>query len=370
MAYEASSFSRTRENEAKMGAYCTDLSHCKDIRKMFIFPDDEVCVLEPCINNGTAVMAVTGAAQNPNIKIFGVELNDAVADATKENPFITEVLKADFTNGVAIKKNSFSFAFGNPPYLAEKDADGEGNIRMERVFLDRIVNYLKIGAVLVWVIPYNAFCEMSYLRLWMRDFDTEAIYKFRGSEYDKFHQIVIVGRRVSRRILINSQISEFVQKWDLANLHDLPTDIEPFISVNPSYEKEIDVFTTRHFDVATVYGYLEAHGLPMDIQSAFDRRVTQKQFSGGTLKRPPIPLKKDSKYLLVTSGFSDGMVGSVEEQNLHMMRGVAEVVEDVRYNSSDDDDYEESKPTTMTVTTRTSVSIRILENNGTITVLE
>ncbi len=367
MAYEASSFSRTKENEAKMGAYCTDLSHCKDIRKMFIFPDEEVCVLEPCINNGAAVMAVTGASQNPNIKIFGVELNDAVADATKENPYITEVLKADFTNGVAIRKNSFSFAFGNPPYLTEKDNSGENNIRMERVFLDKIVNYLKIGAVLVWVIPYKAFCEMSYLRLWMRDFDTEAIYKFRGSEYDKFHQIVIVGRRVSRRLLVNSQLNEFVQKWNLANLSDLPTDIDPFISVNPSYEKEIDVFTTKQFDVSSAYEYLETQGLPADIQSAFDRRVTQKSFSGGNLKRPPIPLKKDSKYLLVTSGFSDGTVGSIEAGNLHMLRGDAEVVEDARYNDSEE---QESVSTSVTVTTRTSVSMRILENDGTITVLE
>lgn len=367
MAYESSSFSRIRENEAKMGAYYTDVSHCKDIRKMFIFPDEEeVCVLEPGIGNGEAVITVTGARTNPNIKIFGVELNDEVADKCKENPYLTEVLKADFTNGVAIKKDCFSFAFGNPPYLSERNEAGDKNIRLERVFLDKIVNYLKVGAILVWVIPYNAFCDMSYLRMWMRDFDTEAIYKFRESEFQKYHQIVIVGRKVRRRVNLASELDAFVEHWNLRNLIELPSDLTPSIVVNPSNEKDVDVFTTRLFDEEKAYAFL-SKGIPLDIKTAFDRRVSQKPFSGGVLGRPPIALKKDSKYLLVTSGFSDGIVGSVEDADIHMMRGVAEVVEDSRYNTADE---EGELSSTVTVTTRTSASIRVIENSGTIHVLE
>lgn len=368
MAYESSSFSRIKENEAKMGAYYTDVAHCNDIRKMFLFPDEEVCVLEPSIGDASAVISVTGAASNQNIKIFGVELNDEVAEQTAKNPYVTECLKADFTNGVAVQKNSFSFAFGNPPYLTERNDAGDRNVRLERVFLDKIVNYLKIGAVLVWVIPYSAFCEMSYLRMWMRDFDTEAIYRFRESEYQKYHQIVVVGRKVRRRTPLMSELSAFSTKWNLSNLPVLPSDLTPTIEVYPSYEKEIGIFTTRLFDEQVAYSFL-SKGIPNDIKVAFDRRVAQKSYSGGKLSRPPIALKKDSKYLLVTSGFSDGMVGSTEEKDLHLLRGVSEVIEESRYNTGEDE-YGDESSGTVTVTTRTSVSLRILENDGKITVLE
>lgn len=365
MAYESSSFSRTRENEAKMGAYYTELSHCNDIRKMFIFPDEEVCALDPSIGNGEAIITATGAHENPHIKIFGVELNDEEAQNTAKKPYITECLQADFTNEVVICKSSFSFAFGNPPYLAERNETGDKNIRLERIFLEKIVNYLKIGAVLVWIIPYKAFCDVSYLRIWMRDFDTEAIYKFRSAEYQKYHQIVIVGRKVSRRIPIMSQLSEYVDTWNLRNLKELPTDLSPTIIVNPSCAKEVDVFTTRNFNSKAAYAFLQK-GLPEDVKIAFDRRVSQKKYVGGELGRPPIPPKNDSKYLLVTSGFSDGEVGSIETKNLHMMRGVAEVVEETRYDTNEDGDLSG----TMTVTTRTAAGIRIVENNGKITLLE
>jgi len=366
MAYQASSFSRIRENEAKMGAYYTDVAHCKDIRKMFIFPEnEEVCVLEPSIGDGKAVITVTDADKNPNIKIFGVELNDQVAEQTAANPYIQECLKADFTNGVAIRKNCFSFAFGNPPYLSERSETGEKNVRLERVFLDKIVNYLKIGAILVWVIPYAAFMEPSYMRMWMKYFDTEAIYKFRGKEYEKFHQIVLVGRMVRPRIPLASDIEAFHLKWNLNNLSDLPDNLTPTVVVNPSYEKDLDVFTTRAFDAEAAYAFLKTN-FPVDIKAAFDRKVSQKKVTFGELSRPPIPLKKDSLYLLVTSGFSNGEVGSVETNDLHMMRGVADVVEESCYNTNEDGE----SSGTVTVTTRTSVSMRILENDGTITLLE
>lgn len=367
MAYMSLPFSRIRENEAKIGTYYTDTAHCKDIRKLFLFPEEEVCALDPDIGDGNAVITVTGAHEKPSIKIFGVELNDTVADHTKQNPYITDVLKADFTNGVMIQKNCFSFAFGNPPYLTEKNDTGEKDVRLERVFLDKIVNYLKIGAILVWVVPYNTFCDISYIRLWIRDFDTEAIYKFREPEYSKYHQIVIIGRKIHRRANLTSQIQEYIQHWNLSNLKELPNDLKPCIEVFPSLERDIEIFTTKVFDAKAAYDFLKS-GPPDDIIRAFDRQVAQTPYNGGTLKCPPITPKKDSKYLLVTSGFSDGAVGSVEDNNLHMMRGVANVVEHCQYNYNDEGE-EESVPGTITVTTSTEVELRVLENDGKITVL-
>lgn len=351
-----------------MGAYYTDVSHCRKIRKLLKFPEgEEVSVLEPSIGDGSAVVAVTGAETNRNIKIFGVELNDAVARQVKANPLMTHVLKADFTDGVIIRRNCFSFAFGNPPYLTEVSESGETKERLERVFLEKLVNYLRIDAVLVWVIPYSSFVEKSYLRLWMRDFDTEAIYKFSEPEYSKWHQIVIIGRKTKRRFVTATDAEEFFSVWHLDDLGEIPDENITPIEVYPSKESEVDLFAEKVFNASAAFEKLKA-GLSSDITLAFDKRVSQKRYTGGELLRPPIALKKDSKYLLVTSGFTDGMVGNAADGTLHMMRGCANVVESSNYDHSESE--EESSSGTITVTSCTEVEIRVLESDGTLTLLK
>ena len=54
-----SSFSRSLANDAKLGAYYTDISMCRRISHLLRFPDGEVCCLEPSIGDGSAVAAVT-----------------------------------------------------------------------------------------------------------------------------------------------------------------------------------------------------------------------------------------------------------------------------------------------------------------------
>lgn len=367
--YRNSRFSRIRENEAKLGAYYTDLEHCRSIHKMFLFPEQkEVCVLDPCIGNGAAVINITAADQNPYIKIFGVELNDAVAEETSRHSLITQCLQADFTNDVLIQKESFSFAFGNPPYLSEKDESGEKNLRLERVFLERILKYLKSGAVLVWIVPYSAFCEPKYLHLWCQNFETEAVYRFRDAEYQKYKQIVVVGRKISRRSFSKSQLLDYSAEWNLNCLPLLPDNPEPAIPVFPSSEAEIDLFTTKTFDDAKIYKYFKEQGLPQEIISAFDQKIAQAPFVSHILPAPPIPLKNDSLYLLATSGYGQGLTGSEENRDLHLQRGVAEIVEESYY--ADDKCGEDEKRNIIAVQTKTQVSMYIVENNGVISVLQ
>lgn len=367
MIYQNSSFSRTRENEAKMGAYYTDPSHCRDIGKMFLWPDDEVSVLEPCIGDARAVMEVTQAPTNENIKIFGVELNDTVADATAKNPHIEALLKADFTNGIMIRKNCFSFCFANPPYLSSK-SDMEGSSeRLERQFLERIVNYLKIGGILVWVVPYSQFSELQHTRMWMRNFETLCMYRFRDSEYQKYHQVVVVGRKVAKHEVLSMQVSEHMGKYHLDSLSVLPSDLTPTIQVLPSKAADVDLFTTRVFDHEAAYQYLESNGFGTEICAALDRRISEKVFAESELLQPPIPLKKDSLYLLATSGVGQGLTGSEENGDLHLQRGVAEVVEESHYDSYDE--TEDTDGGRIVVTTHTAIVMTIVQNNGTITTL-
>lgn len=48
-----SEFSRVKYNDAKMGAYYTDVGHCASIGRFLQFPENgEVCCLEPSIGTG------------------------------------------------------------------------------------------------------------------------------------------------------------------------------------------------------------------------------------------------------------------------------------------------------------------------------
>lgn len=89
-------------------------------------------------------------------------------------------------------------------------------------------------------------------------------------------------------------------------------------------------------------------------------------FSNGELKRPPIPLKKDSLYLLATSGYGQGLAGSEENKDLHLQRGISEIIETERLTGEDIEceDEDNIKPGVLVVQTKTSISMSVIENDG------
>ncbi|MCR5719435.1 MAG: hypothetical protein K6F84_02620, partial [Lachnospiraceae bacterium] len=155
-------------------------------------------------------------------------------------------------------------------------------------------------------------------------------------------------------------------KW-LSNISEIPDKPTEDIEIFPSDSSEVINFTTREYKENVIYDRLNGHMLDEMLQ-AFDLNVSQKRYCTGQLLRPPISPKQDSKYLLVTSGFTDGTVGSVESDDLHMMRGVAKIIEQNNIRTTEEDS-EGNGTNTVSVTTSTSVELRILEANGNLTLL-
>ena len=153
--YKENSFFQSAQNVRKLGAYYTDVDHCRRIGNLFDFDQaEEICVLEPSIGDGQAVFTVTGGREN--CKIFGVELNrDTYTECLQDNPKFTAVLNEDFLKGVKISNNKFSFCFANPPY----GESAEEKKRLEQLFLERIAGYMRNGGYLALVIPYGVFKE-------------------------------------------------------------------------------------------------------------------------------------------------------------------------------------------------------------------
>ncbi|AOZ97827.1 DUF6094 domain-containing protein [Butyrivibrio hungatei] len=369
------SFGRTNANTKVMGAYYTRLEEMHSAKGLFKFPEGkEVCVLEPSIGDGSAVKAITDRANNENVKIFGVELNDNVAQQTKKDPLIEDCLSADFTNGVVIKNNAFSFIFGNPPYMDDDDTDDGKRDRLERTFLERVTgSYLKKDGILVWVIPYSRFLEYATIKYMIGHYETLHVWKFRGSEYEKWHQVLIVARKTATKIALTDQIAAYHDKYaDDTKIPELPltfegTELYQSIEVYPSESSEITLFATKEFHPLEAYQFLSIKADLDDYKKLAGKRATQKEYASSDLGKPPIPLKKDSEYLMITAGVGQGFAGT-RGKDLHLQRGVAEVIEEAEYKSGDGANASDNG--TIAVTTRAKVTMSIIETDGTITVLE
>ena len=366
MMENQSSFSRTLANDAKMGAYYTDEEHCKMIRRLFRFPkDEEVCVIEPSIGNGKAVIAATGAEENSNIKIFGIEINDQVAKETKKNPCMEEVIIADFLDGCKITNNAFSFCFANPPYM-DLDIGDNKKVRTERLFLEKVVNYLSQGAVLCWIIPHRIFTEPSYYRYFVTRFEVLKVYRFWPEEYAKWQQVVIIGKKREKfQGITVEELQEQLQALKESAVAELPkqpiADSE-LIDVPPSKECNILKFTTRFFDAESALTVLES--LPEDFLKSLNRQITIPDYALSEVGNPPTNLKTDSLYLLATAGIGQGLTGT-DGVDLHLQRGVVKVISESKIEEN-----ESGLGGVEREITRSQVCMTVIQNNGTIDTLE
>ncbi len=374
-SFVSNSFSRTVENERKMGAYYTCLAICRIIRQLLKFSkEEETSVLEPSIGDGSAVIACTGADTNPNIKIFGVELADKVAEQTRNNPYIEDCLSADFTCGVKIKNQVFSFVFGNPPYMDDDDTDDGVRGRMEKTFLERVTgNYLKKDGIIVWVIPYRSFIDNSTLRYLLSHYKKLAVYKFWPEEYEKWHQIVFIGRKTASRMPLADEMAAERALYDSEDkVPELPrtfegTELFESIEVPTSSSEEVSVFAPKELDPAYALNFLAGGPDIEDFNKMVSRHATQEEYTSSDLGRPPVRPKKDLVYLMETAGVGQGLAGEIGV-DAHLQRGVAEVVEEAEYTEPEEGNHHSDG--TVTVKTRTKVTMTIIETNSKITVLE
>ena len=371
MLQSQNGFHQTRMNEAKMGAYYTDIAHCNDLAQYLKFSNtEETTVLEPSAGNCAAVKAVTGAEANANVRIFAVELNDETARGLKEDETLEDVLHADFTDNVRIKNNIFSFVFGNPPYLNDTLSEESGQ-RVERVFLEKVTSYLKKDGILVWVIPYRSFSDDSTLRFFANRYELLRVFRFRESEYKKYHQVAIIARKTQPKVVLKEEMDQIRSRYDdVEKIPALPehpeVSDEEKILVPTGAASDVSLFAAKNFDINAARKTL-SKSMGQELKRCFDDRIAIKPYGTTSVFRPPIPMKADSMYLLAVSGGGQGLTGSVETNDLHLQRGVAEVIEE---SSTEEQGEGANKKKVVTVKTRTEISLRTVQQaDGRIDVL-
>lgn len=354
-----SSFSRVKYNEAKMGAYYTDLDHCKWISRFLEFPEEsEVCCLEPSVGDAMSVLTVTGKDRGgkENIRIFAVELNEDTYNEVCEQERVYQCLKADFLNDVLISHHSFSFGFMNPPYGTQENGE-----RYEVAFLRKVVPYLTKDAIMVVVVPISVARSKEYLGIWCSEFETVHQYRFHEKEFEKFKQVVLFGRK--KESAANEQEVDRL-KAIMADASTMPLLPESYegekIQVPRSSEKNILEFMNRVFDEKEAGKTVEKSPL----QNVILDRLFIPPYIIDNLGRPPIMPSEGQMYLLAVSGAGQGLVGSEENGDLHLQRGVTRMATRSEFVQDENGSLKE------VVTSYPQVSFNLVESNGEISTLQ
>ncbi len=362
--YKESSFFQAAQNVKKLGAYYTDLEHCRRIGLLFDFDSaEEICVLEPSIGDGNAVRAVTGDRENT--KIFGVEIQKETYESIlKNNEKLHMVLNEDFLRGVKISRGVFSFVFVNQPYGTQHE-DSEGK-RLELLFLEKISNYVKTGAYVVYVIPFTVFKEEKFLRTVLGKYEICSYYRFDDKEYEKYHQVAVILRKKKSGLggFLRSTMYEVWEKiMNLENYPYLPKtsdEVAERYEVIPSKDQDIEYFTSMVFHPEEAFERLDSS----PVYNLFSDEIFPRRYTGCNLNRPIVPVSKEISYLLAVSGGGQGLAGNEDEGTLHLQRGSA------RKDEEEDINYDEkNKPNKITVSSYTKIQLTIIQNDGTITQL-
>lgn len=354
--FKQNNFSRSLINDAKMGSYFTDTNHCRRIGDLLAFPEEEVCVLEPSIGDGEGVLAVTRdcAAR----RIYGVELNSETFQETKKkNEFC--VIHEDFLRGVKISNRCFSLCFSNPPYGEDK----ENHERLEKLFMEKFFGYLTPGAVLAYVIPYYVLMDEKFLKPFFARFHIKSVYKFDEREYKKFQQVVILATRREAIGFRREELEDYLPTiMDLDNIPHLPqegTFTGDRLQVPPSEDSHIVYFTTLKFNAVEAAQHMKNSSL----FSLIEKNAITPTYLATELGHPAVPLKKDLLYLCAVSGGGQGLTGTQEMHDLHLQRGVAKVI-------TENEVIQNGDKKTLIEKSFTKIILSIIQNDGSITVLE
>ena len=358
-SYKENSFFQAAQNVKKLGAYYTDVWHCERIGMLFDFDSaEEVCVLEPSVGDASAVLAVTG--RRKNCKVYAVEIQqETYENHLKGNMELASVLNEDFLRGVKISHGVFSFCFANPPYGEQKEESGSK--RLELSFVERISWYLKSDAYLALVIPFPVFSEEKFFRAVMARYEICSFYRFDESEYEKYHQIVVIlqkkksGQSGYLRAAFEEAYEKVLKLKNYPYLPERPEEVNERYQVLSTKDSDIEYFTTMKFRP-------EEAAESLHLSPLFDyvgEQTFQKKYSGCDLNQPIVPVSKDIAYLLAVSGGGQGLAGDEKEGTLHLQRGVARRVEEDEVNYS-----EAGNPSSVSVKSYTKIRLNIIQNDG------
>lgn len=303
-------------NRARMGYFPTDLTHVEKIKNAMVFPEEPINLIDPCCGEG---LALETFSKGTSAVTYGIELDEVRGEEAQSRLYRVGFGSYFFSR---ISLNAFSGLWLNPPYLS---VPGEnGNKRLEKAFLADCVRLLQIGGIMVYIIPhYRATPDVC--RVLCENFTDLRVHKFEGKEFDKFKQVVFIGKRIERREA-NKQtkrLSEFMLNVDnVPSINELPADVYAL----PVSARKVELFKGAVFNVNELADQLKKS------------KSTERLFEDRTLdtrkRQPLLPFNLSQIGLVGASGMMNGLVAC---KIPHVIKG--RIVKEKKTKIGEEDKY-------------------------------
>lgn len=332
-------------NNVKLGYYPTDPAHMELITQGIAFPHGVTTnVFDPCCGEGIALRLL---ATGNNCMTYGVEIDEQRAAEAQDR--LHRVATGSFFHS-RISREAFHVMLLNPPYLSVL-SEGRGKTRHEKRFLAESYEHLLYGGLLIYILPYYRLTP-DVARILCDNFSDLAAYRFMGTEFSRFRQIVVFGlhkKREDGASLVAPFMKSISEMESIPELSALPHGRYE-IPVKPA---EVPVFKGAVFNVNELARQLGA--------SKSLSKMLDKSALDSTEKRPILPLNVGQVGLIGGSGMINGLAMC---DNPHVVKGRIIKTTSVSKNITQEDALGNAVKTTITETTSNKLVFNILTPDG------
>lgn len=310
-------------SQEKMGYYETPQKVVKQIKTAFEF-EPHTRFFDPCCADGKALHSLTDAIEGA--ETLGVELEKSRYE--KASSVLSNVIWADALTEIRYSSKMVDLLFLNPPY----DVGYRGK-RLEYEFLRAYHSSLVLNGVLIFIIPHRTLWHVkTFLSQYYGNLE---VYRFPDDEFERFKQIVIIGRR---KYLTSKQIEKNTTRLTaISNLN-----IEGDIKTLPTTANITDTFNRRKIQVnkksKNTYLFKGTHIEPKELmpltsslKDIFGKHIKVPDFK---CMQPIMPLKKGHLAMLLAAGLINGEI----KHNGHnlVVKGTVTVTEEARDEDTED----------------------------------
>jgi len=281
--------------QVKMGYYPTPSAVVELVRGFLAFPTyAKAGALDPCCGEGLALEAL---AKGTSAITYGIELDAARAEEAKRR--LARVIHAGYED-VEMPPESMGLLYLNPPY---DDDEGE---RKELKFLRDTMETLVRDGALVYVIPRKRLTKDVALLLGA-NFSRLEVHRFPDGEYERFGQIVILGRRNAWPVDPEFPAAGLLESASEENLRALAAPSYPHCPIPPSPES---LLHRREMPREALAKLVERSPLWERLKTIVEPPEL------GALPQPPTPLHVGHLGLLLAAGRLNGVVGTGPDRHI------------------------------------------------------
>lgn len=277
-------------SEAKMGYYPTPDETLEKIisylRVSYGFDSEGVHLLDPCCGEGEALQEIANAI-GWRAKTYGVELDaDRVICA---GSVLRHVIHGSLFEVRINPLGCMGLLWLNPPY------GSEASERYEMKFLKHSVKWLCEHGILAFLVPESILGNEKN-RFWIsQNFYGCRVYRFTRKDYSRFNQVVLLGRKKT------NAGGEEIAPPPYPHIEDVEVDIVYSIpeTKGPEVFQGADTFTDEEILV-------NRSRMINEIQRLIGEKRGIREIT------PLLPLRKGHLVALLTAGFLDGKIETLE----------------------------------------------------------